>query len=94
VLQIVTAVALNDVEQQQRSADRSGLRARVTRTGDDQIGSRHQIGDSIGESECMEPGLASSSSGQFPGEPAIAARDGQHVDACAGERFGRRRDGT
>jgi hypothetical protein len=57
MLQVVPTVSLHDVEQQQRAADRPRFRARVARAGDDEVGSRHQVCDSVGEAERVHPRL-------------------------------------
>jgi hypothetical protein len=51
MLQVVPAVALHDIEQQQRTADRARLRARVAGAGNDEVGSGHEVGDPVGVAE-------------------------------------------
>jgi hypothetical protein len=55
MLQVVATVPLHHIEQQQRAANRSGLRAaRRAGAGDDEVGSGHQIGDPVGVAECTD----------------------------------------
>ena len=55
VLEVVPAVALHHVEQQQRAADRPRLGAGVPGAGDDQVGRGHQLRDPLGEAEHVQP---------------------------------------
>jgi len=57
MLQVIPAMPLHDVEQQERAADRPRLRARVSGASDDQVGGRHQVRDPVGEAKGADPGL-------------------------------------
>jgi hypothetical protein len=92
MLQIVTPVALNDIEQEQWSPDRPRLRTRVAGAGDDEVGRRHQVGDPVGEAKRVHPRLARGGRREIPGQPPIPSGDGQHVDARVAERLGCRCD--
>ncbi len=74
VLQVVAAVPLDHVEQQQRPADGPGLGAGVAGAGDDQVAGGHQLGYPVGEAERADPRLAVRHRPQPALEPGVAAR--------------------
>jgi len=57
MLQVVPAVSWHDVEEQQRAANSARFGAGVAGAGDDEVGSGHQVGDPVGETECAHPRL-------------------------------------
>jgi hypothetical protein len=85
VEQVVPAVALDQVKQQQRSADRAGLHAGAARDRDHQVGRRHQLGHPVGEAEDQNVGPPPGHAAQLALEPVVVSRNRKHGEVCGGK---------